>query len=416
MLSGCDGGFYPGMPPELDMQCGAAQGHKAADGHGGEGNSGNVQFKNYRYWFGAHKCRHRTKSDKSLSFSISSAALIFWLNRVQNAQARGGRMPLALCSMIYESANALSKVQNIVLSHVSGVLPPMASIDVLLNSPPGNVPYPLKMGSQFHTILDGQLVEMTSHMPATESSYTAFVPLRPPSPSLITSHITGDPVDAKQHLLEQAKPLLGTPIDIADISPHHLKAESPSLAVFSGTPIDIDIVQHSAMHSGSPQADSNVSGNSTVVMSRMVESPSSQEDRTAALGRPRRQINQRFGGHRSDMVAANRRRSSRFRGVTKHRRSGRWEAHIWIKDIGRQVYLGGYENEEHAAEAYDVAAIKCKGRRVKTNFEICRSVPQFSLVSLTMAWSSRKCVYVLHFHDRASPSNNAVGKFCREHK
>lgn len=38
----------------------------------------------------------------------------------------------------------------------------------------------------------------------------------------------------------------------------------------------------------------------------------------------------------------------------------RWEAHIWVKEIGRQVYLGGYMSEEHAAEAYDVAALKCK--------------------------------------------------------
>ena len=63
-------------------------------------------------------------------------------------------------------------------------------------------------------------------------------------------------------------------------------------------------------------------------------------------------------------------RSSRFRGVTKHRRSGRWEAHIWVKASGKQVYLGGYEVEEHAAEAYDVAAIKCKGPKVKTNFPL----------------------------------------------
>lgn len=65
-------------------------------------------------------------------------------------------------------------------------------------------------------------------------------------------------------------------------------------------------------------------------------------------------------------------RSSQFRGVTKHRRSGRWEAHIWIKEMGRQVYLGGYEKEEHAAEAYDVAALKSKGDKVKTNFDISK--------------------------------------------
>eukprot|EP01025_Chloroclados_australasicus_P062227 TRINITY_DN8172_c0_g1_i2.p1 TRINITY_DN8172_c0_g1~~TRINITY_DN8172_c0_g1_i2.p1 ORF type:complete len:621 (-),score=81.37 TRINITY_DN8172_c0_g1_i2:249-2111(-) len=73
-----------------------------------------------------------------------------------------------------------------------------------------------------------------------------------------------------------------------------------------------------------------------------------------------------------DVANKTRARSSRYRGVTKHRRSGRWEAHIWVKSIGRQVYLGGYNVEEHAAEAYDVAAIKCKGPKVKTNFNISK--------------------------------------------
>lgn len=42
--------------------------------------------------------------------------------------------------------------------------------------------------------------------------------------------------------------------------------------------------------------------------------------------------------------------------------------------MGRQVYLGGYEHAEHAAEAYDVAALKCKGFKVKTNFDVGRQV------------------------------------------
>lgn len=87
----------------------------------------------------------------------------------------------------------------------------------------------------------------------------------------------------------------------------------------------------------------------------------------AAAGSPR-------GATRRDRTAPGDKaaRSSRYRGVTKHRRSGRFEAHIWVKDLGRQVYLGGYEVEEHAAEAYDIAALKCKGRRVKTNFEVTK--------------------------------------------
>lgn len=35
--------------------------------------------------------------------------------------------------------------------------------------------------------------------------------------------------------------------------------------------------------------------------------------------------------------------SSRFRGVTRHRRTRRYEAHIWLSK--KQMYLGGYNTE-----------------------------------------------------------------------
>jgi AP2-like factor (ANT lineage) len=57
-------------------------------------------------------------------------------------------------------------------------------------------------------------------------------------------------------------------------------------------------------------------------------------------------------------------RSSSYRGVTRHRWTGRYEAHLWDSSSqrvsttkgrtkGKQVYLGGYESETTAAKAYD---------------------------------------------------------------
>ena len=59
--------------------------------------------------------------------------------------------------------------------------------------------------------------------------------------------------------------------------------------------------------------------------------------------------------------------TSRFRGVTHHCRTGRFEAHIW--QGGKQVYLGGFDQEQQAALAYDMAAMKYRGLEIETNYE-----------------------------------------------
>ncbi|KAL4278995.1 hypothetical protein GQ457_03G042610 [Hibiscus cannabinus] len=71
-------------------------------------------------------------------------------------------------------------------------------------------------------------------------------------------------------------------------------------------------------------------------------------------------------------------RSSTFRGVTRHRLTGRFEAHLWDKNCwnesqtkkGRQVYLGAYADEEAAAHAYDLAALKYWGHETLLNFPL----------------------------------------------
>ncbi|XP_031374953.1 ethylene-responsive transcription factor WRI1 isoform X2 [Punica granatum] len=72
------------------------------------------------------------------------------------------------------------------------------------------------------------------------------------------------------------------------------------------------------------------------------------------------------------------RRSSIYRGVTRHRWTGRFEAHLWDKSSwnnvqnkkGRQVYLGAYDSEEAAARTYDLAALKYWGPDTTLNFSI----------------------------------------------
>ncbi|KAL6633550.1 hypothetical protein ACP70R_026221 [Stipagrostis hirtigluma subsp. patula] len=68
-------------------------------------------------------------------------------------------------------------------------------------------------------------------------------------------------------------------------------------------------------------------------------------------------------------------RSSSFHGVTRHRWSGKYEAHLWdsscrVEGRRRKGKQGSYDTEEKAARAYDVAALKYWGQNTRLNFPI----------------------------------------------
>ncbi|KAA8549724.1 hypothetical protein F0562_001258 [Nyssa sinensis] len=66
-------------------------------------------------------------------------------------------------------------------------------------------------------------------------------------------------------------------------------------------------------------------------------------------------------------------RTSIYRGVTRHRWTGRYEAHLWDNSCRREGQSrkgrqGGYDKEEKAARAYDLAALKYWGTSTTTEF------------------------------------------------
>ncbi|KAL8127523.1 hypothetical protein AgCh_014437 [Apium graveolens] len=68
-------------------------------------------------------------------------------------------------------------------------------------------------------------------------------------------------------------------------------------------------------------------------------------------------------------------RTSIYRGVTRHRWTGRYEAHLWDNSCiregqARKGRQGGYEKEDKAAIAYDLAALKYWGPTATTNFPV----------------------------------------------
>ncbi|KAI4323666.1 hypothetical protein L6164_023253 [Bauhinia variegata] len=124
-------------------------------------------------------------------------------------------------------------------------------------------------------------------------------------------------------------------------------------------------------------------------MKRSLPSPSSSSSSTFSVvenlnepsqTRPKRkrsnlrpEKSEKKGGNSNSNSSSSGRRSSIYRGVTRHRWTGRYEAHLWDKTCwnkmqnkkGRQ---GAYDSEEAAARTYDLAALKYWGKETILNF------------------------------------------------
>ncbi|KAJ0981837.1 hypothetical protein J5N97_010092 [Dioscorea zingiberensis] len=87
-----------------------------------------------------------------------------------------------------------------------------------------------------------------------------------------------------------------------------------------------------------------------------------------------RKVGQKQPVHRKSIDSFGQ-RTSQYRGVTRHRWTGRYEAHLWdnsCKKEGqtRKGRQGGYDMEEKAARAYDLAALKYWGPSTHINFPL----------------------------------------------
>ncbi|KAJ4831790.1 hypothetical protein Tsubulata_017000 [Turnera subulata] len=104
-------------------------------------------------------------------------------------------------------------------------------------------------------------------------------------------------------------------------------------------------------------------------------------------------------------------RSSRFRGVSRHRWTGRFEAHLWDKGTwnptqrkkGKQ---GAYDEEESAARAYDLAALKYWGTSTFTNFPVSEYEKELEIMK-----SLTKEEYLASLRRRSSGFSRGVSKY-----
>lgn len=110
--------------------------------------------------------------------------------------------------------------------------------------------------------------------------------------------------------------------------------------------------------------------------------------------------------------------SSAYRGVCLHRVSKRWEAHVWMKTPelegrrrrGRQCYVGCYSDEETAARAYDLAALKLHSTNARTNFpawEYDSYIQEMACVTAEMWLKRLRAIVTYHGEECSSDESDS---------
>ncbi|KAK8707351.1 hypothetical protein V6N13_058412 [Hibiscus sabdariffa] len=158
------------------------------------------------------------------------------------------------------------------------------------------------------------------------------------------------------------------------------KSESPSL----------DLVAFNELHQSSDSDYSFQHNNIVQVQNAALipaaefhESANNLQSLTLSMGSGKGSTSETSAENSSSIVEAPPRRTldtfgqrtSIYRGVTRHRWTGRYEAHLWDNSCRREGQSrkgrqGGYDKEEKAARAYDLAALKYWGTSTTTNFPI----------------------------------------------
>ncbi|KAK8662093.1 hypothetical protein V6N13_091681 [Hibiscus sabdariffa] len=120
------------------------------------------------------------------------------------------------------------------------------------------------------------------------------------------------------------------------------------------------------------------SSNSCLATSSSSPSSSSSSSSETPRSLPEKQKAKRARKHQNpdqnnNANSNNGRRSSIYRGVTRHRWTGRFEAHLWDKSSWNNIQSkkgrqGAYDSEEAAARTYDLAALKYWGPETTLNF------------------------------------------------